>query len=193
VDLLEKVRQRMQAVPEEGLKLWVIEVERLMGQKFEGELAQAAFHTYLATHLTLAFDDLRWNANSADRLFGRAQSMPAGDAVAWRQAFEKALKKEIGQTADTVLSGGAGYAVPLVLIPIDALYDGQNYNVVRGKRYLARLAQLTPEDVALWKTQVDAYGGTELDAAANLILLDDYFAQEKFQREKLATDIKAKR
>ena len=46
------------------------------------------------------------------------------------------------------------------------------------------MPQLTGEDVSLWKDKVDRFGGTELDAAVNIILLDDYFDREQFQRDK---------
>jgi len=50
---------------------------------------------------------------------------------------------------------------------------------------------LTAEDVSLWKNKVDQFGGTELDAAVNIILLDDYFDKEKFQRDKFKAAIEA--
>jgi hypothetical protein len=53
------------------------------------------------------------------------------------------------------------------------------------------LKQLTAEDVSLWKDKVDQFGGTELDAAVNIILLDDYFDKEQFQRDKLKVAIGA--
>jgi hypothetical protein len=83
------------------------------------------------------------------------------------------------------------YAVPLVLIPIDALHEGQKYSAERGKKYLARLKQLTAEDVSLWKDKVDKFGGTKLDAAVNIILLDDYFDKELFKRDKFKAAIGA--
>ena len=46
------------------------------------------------------------------------------------------------------------------------------------------MKQLTADDVALWKDKVDEFGGTRLDAAMNIILLDDHFDKEKFQRDK---------
>jgi hypothetical protein len=83
--------------------------------------------------------------------------------------------------------------VPLVLIPVDALYEGQAYSAEHAKKYLARLRQLTADDVALWRDKVDEYGGTRLDAAMNIILLDDYFAKETFQRDKLKAAIGARK
>ena len=99
------------------------------------------------------------------------------------------LKKEIGikqtgQDEYSYLAGGPPWAVPLVLIPVDALHEGQKYSVERGKKYLARLKQLTKDDVALWRDKIDKFGGTELDAAVNIILLDDFFSKEQFQRDK---------
>ena len=40
---------------------------------------------------------------------------------------------------------------------------------------------------------MDKYGGTELDAAVNIILLDDYFDKEKFQRDKFQAAVGARK
>jgi hypothetical protein len=40
---------------------------------------------------------------------------------------------------------------------------------------------------------VDQFGRTELDAAVNIILLDDYFDNEKFQRDKFKAAIGARK
>lgn len=76
-------------------------------------------------HVSVAFDDLKWNAKTADDLFKRAQTMPASEVKVWREAFEALLKKEIGQTDTRSYAGGPAWAVPLVLIPVDALHEGQ--------------------------------------------------------------------
>ena len=164
-----------------------------MDQKLEGALAKQACRTYFVTRMSMAFDDLKWNAKAADKLFQGAQTMPASEAKVWKEAFEALLKKEIGQTATELLDGGPAYAVPLVLLPVEALHEGQKYSVGRGKKYLARLRQLTADDVALWKDKVDQFGGTQLDAAVNIILLDDYFDKEKFKRDKFKAAIEARK
>jgi hypothetical protein len=110
--------------------------------------------------------------------------LPASEAKVWKEAFESLLKKEIGQTDTSTFAGGPAWAVPLTLLPVDALYEGQKYNAERGKKYRARLKQLTAEDVSLWIAKVDKFGGSQLDAAVNIILLDDYFDKEQFQRDK---------
>src|SRR5262249_48036818 len=148
--------------------------------KLEGPVREAC-RTEFVNKASVAFDDLKWNAKTADNLFKRAQTMPSSEAKAWKKAFEALLKKKIGQTATEAFDGGPAYAVPLVLIPIEALHEGQKYSAERGKKYLARLKQLTADDVALWKGNVDQFGGTELDAAVNIVLLDDCFEKEKFQ------------
>jgi len=193
VDQLNKVKERLEAAPAEALDKWVVELERIMDKKLEGELAKQACRTYFVTHMSVAFDDLKWNAKTADNFFQRAQTMPATEAKVWKEAFEALLKKEIGQTDTTNYAGGPAYGVPLVLIPIDALHEGQKYSTERGKKYRARLKQLTAEDVSLWKGKVDAFGGTELDAAGNIILLDDYFDKEKFQRDKFKAAVEARK
>jgi RNA polymerase sigma factor (sigma-70 family) len=186
VDELNKVRKRLEAVPKEDLEKWVVELERIMDTKLNDGLpsARQTCRTDFVIHLSVAFDNLKWNAKAADNLFQRAQSMPASEAKVWQQAFEALLRKKIGQTDTTVYKGGPAWAVPLVLIPLDALHEGQKYSVERRKKYVARLKQLAAEDVSLWKNKVDHFGGTELDAAVNIILLDDYFDKEKFQRDE---------
>jgi hypothetical protein len=191
VDALKKVTKRLESAPAEELDKWVVELERIMDKKLDGELAKQACRTYFVSRMSLAFDDLKWIAKAADNLFQRARTMPATEAKLWKEAFEGLLKKEIGQTATTNHAGGPAYAVPLVLIPIDTLHEGQKYSTERGKKYRARLKQLTAEDVSLWMDKVDKFGGTELDAAVNIILLDDYFDKELFQRDKFKAAIEA--
>jgi hypothetical protein len=174
-----------------ALDKWVVELERIMDQKLEGDLAKQVCRTYFVTRMSVAFDDLKWDARAADNLFRRAQSMPASEARVWKKAFEALLKKEIGQTDTTNFAGGPAYAVPLTLIPVEALHEGQKYSTERGKKYLARLKQLTADDVSLWTDKVDKCGGTKLDAAVNIILLDDYFDKEQFQRDRFKAAVGA--
>jgi hypothetical protein len=193
VDVLNKVKKRLEAVPEDDLEKWVVELERIIGKKLKDGVpsARQVCRTDFVIHLSVAFDDLKWNAKTADPLFKRAQTMPASEVKIWKEAFEALLKKEIGQTDTTNFAGGPAWAVPLVLIPVDALHEGQKYSAERGKKYLARMKQLTADDVSLWKDKVDKFGGTELDAAVNIILLNDFFDKEQFQRAKFRAAIGA--
>jgi hypothetical protein len=193
VDGVEKARKRLESAPAEDLDKWVAELERIMDLKLDGELAKQGCRTYFVTRMSVAFDDLKWNARAADNLLKRAQTMPAAEAKAWKKAFEALLKKEIGQTDKEVSDGGPAYAVPLVLIPVDALHEGHKYSAERGKKYLARLKQLSAEDVSLWQDNVDEFGGTKLDAAVNIILLDDLFEKEEFQRDRFRTTVGARK
>lgn len=195
VDFLRQATKRLEAVPAEDLEKWVVELERITDKKLKDGVASArqACRTDFVTRLSVAFDDLEWNAKTAGNLFKRAQTLSASEAKVWKEAFEVLLKKEIGQTDTTLSPGGPEWAVPLVLIPVDALHEGQKYSPERGKKYLARLKQLAVEDVALWKDMVDQFGGTQLDAAVNIILLDDFFEKEKFQRDKFKTAIEAQK
>lgn len=191
VDALKKATKRLESAPAGDLDKWVVELERIMDKTLDSDLAKQACRTYFVSRISVAFDDLKWNAKVADNLFQRARTMPTAEAKVWKAAFEMLLKKEIGQTANTNLAGGPAYAVPLVLIPIDALHEGQKYSTERGKKYMARLKQLTAEDVALWEDKVDKFGGTGLDAAVNIILLNDYFDKELFHRDKYKAAIGA--
>ena len=193
VDAVERARKRLESVPAEDLEKWVVELERIIDTKLKDGLpsARQVCRTDFVIHLSVAFNDLQWNAKAADKLFRRAQTMPAAEAKAWKQAFEALLKKKIGQTDTEVFDGGPAWAVPLVLIPVDALHEGQEYSARRGKKYRARLKQLTAEDVSLWQEKVDAFGGTKLDAAVNIILLDDFFDKESFQRDEFRAAVGA--
>ena len=193
VDAVKKATKRLESAPQEDLDKWVAELERITDKKLKGELAKQACRTYFVSRVSVAFDDLKWNAKTANNLFKRAQTMPASEAKVWKEAFEALLKKEIGQTDTTNYAGGPAYAVPLVLIPVDALHEGQKYSAERGKKYLARLKQLTADDISHWKDKMDEFEGTKLDAAVNIILLDDYFDKEKFQRDKFKAAIGARK
>jgi hypothetical protein len=186
VDGLNQARKRLEAVPQEDLEKWVAELERIVGTKLEDGVSslRQACRTDFVSHMSVAFDGLKWNAKAADGLLERARTLPAAEAKAWKEAFEAALGKEIGQTATGTQAGGPAWAVPLVLIPVDALHEGPKYSAGRGRKYRARLGQLTAADVALWKDRVDRFGGTALDAAVNIILLDDYFVAERFRRDE---------
>jgi hypothetical protein len=191
VDLLNKVRRRLEAVPAEDLEKWVVELERIIDKKLKDGVPspRQVCRTDFAIHLSVAFDDLKWDAKAAAGFFERARSLPVSETRAWKEAFESLLKKRIGQTDTEIEDGGPEWAVPLVLIPVGAFHDGQKYSRERGQKYRARLKQLTADDVSLWKNKVDQFGGTSLDAAVNLILLDDYFDKEQFQRDKFKTAI----
>lgn len=190
---LKKASQRLEAVPADDFDKWIAELERIMGQKLEGDLARQACRTYFVTRLSVAFDELEWNARAAEVLFRRARTLPPAEAKAWKEAFEALLKKEIGQTETTNSAGGPAYAVPLVLVPVEALHEGEKYSGERARKYRARLKQLTAEDVSLWKGQVDRFGGTDLDAAINIVLLDGCFNKEHFQRDKLKAAIASRK
>ena len=178
-------------MPPADLEKWVVELERIIGKKLKDGLPsmRQVCRTDFAQRMSLAFNGVKWNADRADELFQRAQSLPASEAKVWKATFEAVLKKHIGQTDMTIDDGGPDWAVPLVLIPVDALYDGQKYSPDRAKKYLARVKQLTADDISLWQDKVDQWGGTRLDAAMNISLLDDFFDREKFQRDKFRAAI----
>jgi len=175
--------KRLEAVPAEDLDKWVVELERITDKKVDGWLEQQGWRTEFVSRMSVAFDGLKWNAKAADILFKRAQTMPPSEAKVWKEAFERVLNEKMEPAC----------MVPLVLIPVDALYEGQKYSAECAKKYLARTKQLTADDVSLWKDKVDEYGGTRLDAAMNIILLDDYFDKEKFQRDKFKAAIGARK
>jgi hypothetical protein len=174
VEALEKVCMRLDSSPQADLTKWVAELERITGKELDSDLERGACLTYFVRRMSVAFEGLQWNASAADRMLKRAQTMPPAEARAWKDALEAVLRNETERD----------YLVPLVLIPVNALHEGETYSAARGGKLRARLKQLTAADVALWKGRVDRFGGSELDAALNLVLLDDYFNQETFQRDR---------
>jgi hypothetical protein len=179
----EAARQRLEAVPAEDLDKWVAELERITDTELNTSLEKQLWRTEFVSRMSVAFDRLKWNAKNAGVLFQRAETIPPSEAKVWRQAFERVLNDRIDPAC----------LVPLVLIPVDALYEGQKYSAERAKKYLARLKQLTADDVSLWKDKVDEFGGTRLDGAMNIILLDGYFDNETFQRDKFKAAIGARK
>jgi hypothetical protein len=176
--------KRLEAAPAKDLDKWIAELERLTGKKPEGWVEQQGWRTEFVSRVSVAFDGLKWNAKSADNLFQRAQTIPTSEAKVWKEAFERVRNDKIEPSCIV--------RVPLVLIPVDAFYEGQQYSAAHAKKYLARLNQLTADDVALWLDKVDEFGGTRLDAAMNIVLLDDYFDKEQFQRDKFKAAIGAR-
>src|SRR5580698_1182975 len=100
VDLLNKVRRRLEAVPAEDLEKWVVELERIIDKKLKDGVPspRQVCRTDFAIHLSVAFDDLKWDAKSAESLFQRARSMSASEAKDWKEAFEVLLNKKMWQT-----------------------------------------------------------------------------------------------
>ncbi len=173
--------QRMDAEPAR-LDRWVAELRRITGEKLDAWMDRQACRTSVVDKLGVAFDRFQWNAKVADVLFHRAQTISPAEGKTWMDAFERLLNNKIEQA----------YLVPLVLVPVDALYPEQKYSTECAGKYLARLQQLSADDVRLWRDKVDQWGGTGLDAAMNIILLDDYFDNETFQRDKFQAAIEAR-
>ena len=68
VDYVKKATKRLEAVPKEDLEKWVVELERIMDKKLKDGLpsARQACRTDFVTRMSLAFEDLKWNAKAAD-------------------------------------------------------------------------------------------------------------------------------
>ncbi len=183
VEGIERTRRRLESAPLKDTDQWIAELERITGTKPDTARweEKQGWRTDLVVRMSVAFDGLTWNAKAADRLFKRAQTMPPSETNAWKDAFETVLKKDVNPA----------HLIPLVLIPVDPLFNGQTYSVVSARKYRDRLKQLTAGDVELWKDKVDEFGGTRLDAAVNIILLDDFFDKGKFQRDKFKAAIEA--
>ena len=61
VELLNKVRKRLEAVPKEDLEKWVVELERIMDTKLKDGVpsARQVCRTDFVIHLSVASDELK--------------------------------------------------------------------------------------------------------------------------------------
>src|SRR5260370_13870977 len=116
VDAVEKARKRLESAAAEDLDKWVVELERIMNKKLDGELAKQACRTYFVSRMSVTFDDLKWNAKAPDKPLQRARTMSATEAKVWQEHFAGLLQKQGGESATTNYAGGPAYAVPPVLI-----------------------------------------------------------------------------
>src|SRR5262245_26735194 len=69
VDYLKQASKRLEVMPEKDFEKWGALLERIMDQKLEGYLAKQGCRTYFVTRMSLAFDEFKWNATAADKLF----------------------------------------------------------------------------------------------------------------------------
>ena len=112
VDGLNKVGKRLEAVPRKDLEKWIVELERIMDIKLKDGLpsARQTCRTDFVIHMSVAFDDLKWNAKAAEKVFQRAQTMLASEAKVWKEAFEalwaRVEIRHINQQADYWQAGG---------------------------------------------------------------------------------------
>ena len=206
----DELTRRLGAAPDGELDRWVNELERITGDKLGSQRARQACRTYIVNRMSILFDDGNWNAKKANRLYKHLQSLRAAEIEPWKHRLESLLEATIGQNDNGVFDGGPSYAVPLALISIDALFDdvgsvSHNADTVSPEdardefgdleterravlsgavaaKLLNRLGQLTPHDISIWRSNVDRYGGTKIDSATNIVLLDDYFVDDTFQR-----------
>src|SRR5262245_20858012 len=73
VDELNKVRERLEAVPEKDLEKWVVELERIIDVKLKDGVPspKQVCRTDFAIRMSVAFDGFKWNAKAADKLYKR--------------------------------------------------------------------------------------------------------------------------
>ncbi|TWT41297.1 Serine/threonine-protein kinase PrkC [Thalassoglobus neptunius] len=201
VSIGAELTRRLEAVPDGELDKWIAELERVTGDKLDGETARQACRTYIVNRMSVLFDDGDWHTEMASRLFKHLQSLTPSEVNAWKKAFESLFDETIGQNDKEGFNGGPSYALPLVLISVESLINDETNELSSGTtdlslayglttasvvsnsavKYRERLAQLSKQDIASWRSKVDRFGGTKLDAAMNIILLDDYFVNETFQ------------
>ena len=174
IDALKLMAKRLEATPADHLEKWMLELARIADQEFATELERQGCRTDFANRMGMAYDGLKWDAATSNSLLERARTMPTDEVQLWIESLEKVLEKEVAYP----------HIVPLALVPVGALHPNDQFSRQRSQKYLARLRQLTSRDVTLWREKVDEFGGTDIDAAVNVILSDAYFVDENFQRDE---------
>lgn len=95
VELLNKVRERLEAAPAEDLDNWVVVLERITGTKLDGDCKTGMPHLFRDSN-ERGLPRSRVEREGCRQPF-RAQTIPAAEAKVWKESFEALLKKEIRQ------------------------------------------------------------------------------------------------
>jgi hypothetical protein len=119
------------------------------------------------------------DAGVSQALLGRLVTLQPEDVESWKQAMDKALDKSVNEVI-----------LALLLLPVDPLFVDGKYTATTAEPYLDRLEQLPTSAINDWMEKVDRYGGLEIDAAINTILIDQYFPEGNFSQEAFAKAVK---
>ncbi len=106
------------------------------------------------------------------KLVNRLQSLKPFDVDNWQDGFQIVRGQQPRKSVTA-----------LYLIPVDQLFQSDQYSTENGKKYLLRLKSIPKEAIDRWEKEVDKYGGFDMDAAMNIILVDMFFEEERFNQE----------
>ena len=139
-----------------------------------GEISSIrTYGMFLTTRLSILYDKTSFRPDISEKLLRRLGSIKPSHIEKWKRECDRVLKES---KSKVFLAG--------VLVSVDRFYENDQYSTARAEKYVQRLSQLSKEAVKKWLENVDQYKGTELDAAMNIILIDEFFDKEKFDYNK---------
>ena len=189
---LSRSATRMASVSTNDFKRWLFEIEVATGtsiqaqaatgldallaltvtnESIQGSMTPSRFGLFLTDRMSLLFKDDKFQPQVSDKLLHRLSSLKPEYVKNWKGEFDKVVGKDVNEVL-----------VACLLLPIDHVFAQEHYSIKSAERYLARLRQVPHEAVQQWLNHVDKYKGSEIDAAANIILINRFFAQERFDR-----------
>jgi hypothetical protein len=168
---MQQMTSRMKSFPPDPSKAWVSGIEKASGEtQNQGKLAE--FLMFFVSRMSILFDGDNFKSDVSDKLLHRLASVDSEQVQKWKVEYDKVL----GQNMNKV-------PIAFILLPVDRFYESDRYMTDRAGIYRERLKQLSKEDVKRWIDEIDQYGGSELDGAMNIILIDEFFNGERFDKE----------
>ena len=185
---LGRTKKRRDSLPKEQFTAWFQAAETATGthiksstsveamllaltddKKVIGNMHLARFNMFLTVRMSLLFPEDEFDAQVSGRLLGRLVTLQPADVKCWKQAMDKALGKSVNEVI-----------LALLLLPVDPLFVDGKYTATSAEPYLSRLSQVPTSAISDWMEKVDRHGGLEVDAAVNIILVDQFFPDGSF-------------
>jgi transposase InsO family protein len=137
----------------------------------------AEFLIRFAGKLSVLYNGTRLKADLAARAIKRFKSLPTEEVDRWKEA--------LGQ-----LVGEEDISEPMLawhLVLIEEFNEGDAYVPEKGRKYLSRLAHISSESVRTWKGALPSFDhsdpvGSNIDFALAIILTDEFFPGERFDK-----------
>jgi hypothetical protein len=142
----------------------------------------AQFLVLLTERMSILYDGTKFRQDMSDKLLKRLASIKPEQFQRWKENFDNILGGDINKVY-----------IATTLIPVDKLFESDQYSDVRAVQYIQRLTHLSKDSVKRWIGEIDRYRGTELDAALNIVLIDEFFDNNVFNAGAYDAMLKAQK
>jgi hypothetical protein len=129
------------------------------------------FMRFLTEHMSILFDGANYRTDVGEKLAQRMATLSPGVVGVWKAKFDTLVGAKVGDVF-----------VAAVLLPVDDLFDGNDYNNSKAEKFVRRLGSLSPRDIDAWMKHVERGRGTRLDAAVSIVRLEAFFNGSEFNR-----------